>query len=41
MLLVCIIKKYYFNKAVYFSKAYYPLSFWDLKISGASATPTS
>jgi hypothetical protein len=29
------------NTTTHFSKAYYHLSFWDIKISDASATPTS
>jgi hypothetical protein len=29
------------NTTTHFSKAYYHLSFWDIKISGASANPTS
>jgi hypothetical protein len=41
MPIVCITQKYYFNKATHFPKAYYYLSFWNLKISGASDTPTS
>jgi hypothetical protein len=41
MPIVCITQKYYFNKATHFPKAYYHLPFWNLKISGASDTPTS
>jgi hypothetical protein len=37
MSIVCVIK----NITTHFSKAYYHLSFWDIKISDASATPTS